>query len=265
MDVNILLQIVITTIAIIVTYYAAIKGAERGARLNELATIDREEREWREEQKRLEQQVKAIRLLLALEIRQNLIDLNWLVMEMTKFLGEEIESYYSPSMVDNNPEAREWLEARQRFISLQLPDWAHRCWYYQQSSYLVTVAVGQEEIRKISRHHSQLERLTKIKNMLTERAAKTDRNVSAERAASTTSSSFEEDAPQLWKEFVSVYTHTLAELGNPLGKDLEKAGVDVPIGPAIDMQMPGSRPAQIEAGPAVNFVKSASELKSHIE
>lgn len=256
MDIGVVSQIVITTIAVIVTYYAAIRGAERGARLSELATIDREVRERSEEQKRQKQQVKAIRLLIALEIRQNLIDLDWLLKFMVDSLGEEVGSYYQRGAGDYNPERYRWLEARQRFVSLYIPDWAHKCWDGQQSSYLVPVALGQLELRQVSRHHSQLDRLTKIKNMLAERAARSDPN-SGGGENSAVSSPFEKDAPHLWNEFVAVSADIL-RLGNPLSGDLQESGVEpLPALPA-GRQAPELQPSSIEDGHTVTRAGDAA-------
>src|SRR3712207_6375775 len=73
----------IAAVAVIpITFYAALKGADRGAQkafeLNERAARDREAREEMNQRQQLEQQVKSLRLLIALEIRQNLTDLTWL-------------------------------------------------------------------------------------------------------------------------------------------------------------------------------------------
>jgi len=229
MDISILLQIVTTTIAIIVTYYAAIKGAERGARrtyeLSEEATLARERREQIEQQKRQEEQLHAVRLLLALEIRQNLLELQWLWENIVGMLGEERELFYEQIESENDVERYAWLEDRQRFISLYMPDWSHRCWYNQQGSYLVSIALEQMEIRKINHHHSQLERLMKIKNMLTERALKREKDLVGDGSeALAASSSFSRDGLRLWKEFVKV-SNEILEMGNPLSNALKKAGV----------------------------------------
>ena len=250
-----LLQIIIAPVAVIVTYYAALHGAERNARLIEQAMIGNEVLERAEEKKREERQIKAIRLLLALEMRQNIIYLKWLCDEMTKLLGEERESYYQRGAY-RDPERYSWLEGRQRFIALYMPDWLHGCWYGQQSSYLVSVALWQLEIRKISHHHSQLDRLTKIKNMLTERALNRYGDFGGNEASQGASSSFEEDAPLLWKEFVTVSAETL-QMGNPLVSALEEAGVEAHLATAVNSQMTASNPpGQIEAGTALSLASS---------
>lgn len=272
MDITVLIQIGITTGAVIVTYYAAIRGAERGSRLNELAMIDREVRERVEEQKRQKHQIKAMRLLLALEIRQNLIDLDWLLKSMADFLGEERELYYLPGRAEQGSETQEWLEARQRFMALYIPDWAHRCWYGQQSSYLVTVALKQLEIRQLSRHHMLLDRLTKITNTLTEKLTKSNWKPNGERIAPTAFPPLEDDALRLWNEFVSVVADTL-KLGNPFTEDLKEAGVkdlevedvDALTAPTVNSQLPEQpRHPQIEAGSTAGVVESAGEPKAHV-
>ncbi|HYP27848.1 MAG TPA: hypothetical protein VE262_14120, partial [Blastocatellia bacterium] len=129
-----------------ITFYAALKGADRGAQkayeLNELAAQDRERREQAKQRKQIQEQISSLRLLLSLEIRQNLKGLEWLRNNLVEMLGDEKEQYYKRRGIPiESDEAYQWFELRQRFISSYMPDWSHRFWYGQQSSHMLPVAL----------------------------------------------------------------------------------------------------------------------------
>jgi hypothetical protein len=98
--------------------------------------------------------------------------------------------------------------------------------------------------------------------MLTERALKREGNDGGESVASTALTSFDEDAPRLWKEFVSVSAEVLL-LGNPLNDDLTKAGVESLPAQTTDTLIPGSSlPAQIEMGSALAVNRPAQPAQT---
>lgn len=219
------LQVLVACVALPITAYIAVKSAREGARqAYELGEVSAREREAREKAKQLEQQqeqIKSLRLLLGLEIQRNFDDLEWLRTNLRSILGEEDARYYHPDESDTEDADRfSWLEARQRFIALYMPDWSHRVWYNQQSSYLLPIAFDLKEVRDINYIHSQFDRLAKIKNMLTERAHNLVASSSQAVAGNLNevrlmSGSFKEDAPRLWHEFNDTVEELLA-LGNPL-------------------------------------------------
>lgn len=243
----------IAAVAVIpITFYAALKGADRGAKkgyeLGEMAARNRETREQAHHLEQLEQQFKSLRLLLSLEIRQNLIDLMWLRDSLIEILGEEDASYHKHKEGSIEDATRyKWFEARQRFIASYMPEWSHRIWYSQQSSHLLPLALREEEIRKINFIHLQLDRLTKIKDMLTERAQrdKTRPNSSFtnDLTGSTVPVSFMEDAPRLWEEFITVLGQIL-DLQNPLTETAQEAGAA--RFPALDNSRPVPSAPRIE-------------------
>src|ERR1044072_9597482 len=130
-----LLQALAAFLVIPFTVYAAIKAAQRGARsgyeLSERSTLQRELRAHEENRKQRDEQIKSVRLLLGLEIRQNLIDLKWLRDSFIDVIGEEAgpESTLESARAEEKASGYNWLEDRQRFISTYMPEWGHRFWY----------------------------------------------------------------------------------------------------------------------------------------
>lgn len=219
------LQVLVACIALFITARIAIKSAREGARqayeLGEIAARARETREKASQIEQQQEQIKSIRLLLGLEIQRNLDDLKWLRGNLEGILGEEHARYYHPgeSIVDN-ADKFSWLGARQRFITLYMPDWSHSVWHNQQSSYLLPTALNLKEVRDTNYIHAQFDRLTKIKNMLADRThdfvassshARTD-NLDERLLPSI---SLQEDTPRLWHEFNNTVSDLLA-LDNPL-------------------------------------------------
>lgn len=220
------LQVAASLIAIPVTVYGAIVGARQGARLaytlSEKSVLDRERRVHEEQQKIFEEQKNSIRLLLRLELERNHDDLNWLYSNLTNTLGEGEERYIKLEEVDvddvDNAEKYKWVGTRCRFIALHMPDWSHRFWYGQQSSHLLPQALSQSEIKQINFIHSELDRLTKIKNMLAERAHQYDVSQLAtpdEDQRGLISTQFKEELPSIWYNFVTTLRGVL-DLDLPL-------------------------------------------------
>jgi len=219
------LQAIAAFIAMPVTVYGAILGARRGAhiayKLSEESALLREERAQGEKQKAFMDQKQSVRLLLKLEIERNLDDLKWLYDNLISILGEGNERYYRAEDASiEESEKYAWIEARQHFISLYMPEWSHRFWYSQHSSHLLPLVLDQTEIRQIQFIHSQLDRLTKIKDMLAQRAQQDDRGPS--KPASTDVGEapmlpaiFKKDAPLLWEDFITTL-HQLIDLDLPL-------------------------------------------------
>jgi hypothetical protein len=205
------LQVVAAFLAVPATVYGAVVGAKRGARLayelSEKSALDREARAAAEEEAALKRRMNSMRLLLSLEVQRNLDDLGWLRKELVDVLGKEDGRYWESGV--GEAERLAWFEARQRFVSLYMPDWSHSFWHGQQSSHLLPEALGPEEIRQLNFFHSQLDRLTKLKDMLAER---TQRDADAARPAAggdvPRSCKFGEEAPILWKDF----TETMSDL-----------------------------------------------------
>ncbi|HKQ04119.1 MAG TPA: hypothetical protein VJ464_03225 [Blastocatellia bacterium] len=229
-----LLQLIAAFASIPFTVIGAIWGAERGARrayeLSERSALERDARAKAEQGKQQDEQIKSVRLLLGLEIRQNFIDLSWFRDNLKDTLGEEISAYYGQAIADaeRKLDKYKWFEKRQHFTAVYLPDWSHRFWYGQQSSYFLPLALSQMEIRQINFFHSQLDRLTRIKDVLTEKARRHDRKYSHfssdDMAEVLASSSFENAAPYLWQEFIAIIDQILS-LGNPLAAVTEEADV----------------------------------------
>lgn len=256
------LQVLVAFIALPITAYIAIKSAREGARqayeLGEASARDREAREKARQIEQQQEQIKSIRLLLGLEIQRNLDDLKWLRDNLEGILGGEDARYYRPGSNVDDADKFSWLEARQRFITLYMPDWSHRVWHNQQSSYLLPTALDPKEVRDTNYIHAQFDRLTKIKNMLTERthnpaAPSSHAHADNPGEKQLLSASFKEDAPRLWHEFNNTVSDLLA-LDNPL-----KIAIGEQINGAAHLsQALGNSPA-LRAGPpspsATNLLK----------
>src|SRR5215213_1718498 len=141
------LQVLVALIALPITGYIAFRSAREGARqayeLGEVAARTRENRNEEKQLAKQHEQIKSLRLLLGLEIQRNLDYLRWLRNNLESILGEENTLYYhleEPNIKDT--EIFSWLEARYRFITLYMPDWSHRVWHNQQSSYLLPTALN---------------------------------------------------------------------------------------------------------------------------
>lgn len=194
------LQAIAAFAAIPATLFAAGWGARLAYKLSEKSARDRELRAAAEEAAALRKHADSMRLLLSLEVRRNLDDLNWLQQNLLDVLGPEDELHWAA--VSDDVERLAWFEARQRFISLYMPEWSHSFWHGQQSSHLLPEALGPEEIRQLNFFHSQLDRLTRLKEMLAERAQhRTD-------GAASGRGGFREEAPVIWKDF----TETMRDL-----------------------------------------------------
>jgi len=219
------LQFLVAFIGLPIAAYIAVRSAREGARqayeLGEASARDREAREKAKQIEQQQEQIKSIRLLLGLEIQRNLDDLKWLRSNLEDILGEEVAPYYHPEESNaDDADKFSWLEARQRFIALYMPDWGHRVWHNQQSSHLLPTALDLQEVRDANYIHAQFDRLTKIKNMLTERthnptAPSSHAHADNRGEKQLLSASFKEDAPRLWHEFNNTVSDLLA-LDNPL-------------------------------------------------
>jgi hypothetical protein len=231
-------QALAAVIIIFVTKRAARAGAERAYELGQRQALAQEERALEKQQKELEKQAGSVRLLLGLEIGQNLKDLSWLRDNLVEILGEDDERRYQGGSALDEEDYR-WLDARRRFISSHLPDWGHRFWHGQQSSYLLPVALDELEIRKVNYLHSELERLTKIKDMWNERAQQ------HEESAFLPPEALREDAPRLWAEFTDILNRLL-ETGSPLADTAEESGARRLAG---DMKRLGASPRARQSEP----------------
>lgn len=257
------LQVVVACIALPITAIIAIKSAREGARqayeLGESSARDREAREIIKQIQQQQEQTKSLRLLLGLEIQRNLEDLKWLDSNLKDMLGEENIRYYStedPTI--NDDDKFFWLEARRRFIALYMPDWSHRVWHNQQSSYLLPTALNLTEVRDTNYIHSQFDRLTKIRDMLAERTHKliapsSYRQIDNLEERPLFSASFKEDAPGLWSEFNNTITELLA-LNNPLENTVDEEAITASSRSLVSDNLP-TQLVDSRAGLAIESLK----------
>jgi hypothetical protein len=220
------IQAVAAVVIVIVTWRAARAGAERAYQLGEQAARRREDWEQKQEEARRDEQKKSLRLLLALEIRKNLKDLEWLRTNLARAHGAEDARYYDGASVEESAGRDNWLAARLRFVALYMPGWSHRAWDGQQSSPLLTHALEPTEILAVSYIHSQLDRLSQIKEMFAERLR--DHDATPGVAEPAAPSPFGEDASYLWSDFVNVI-QDVVKLDKPLADALKDAGVEYPV------------------------------------
>lgn len=145
-------QAVASVIAIPAAIIAARWGASRAYKLH-----DNKERE------KLEEQITSLRLLLGLEIQRNFNSLrqfkNTLALHLKAVGGEALDA-----------EEQELLEARRRYVTLNLPELSSRFWHSQHLSPLLPIALDPLEIRQADDIYSRFERLSRIKKELAERA-----------------------------------------------------------------------------------------------
>ncbi len=220
-----IVQGVAAMLVIPITFYAALKGADRGAQkayeLNERAAQDRDRREQVKQQLELGKQTKSLRLLLGLEVRQNLNDLEWLRHNLLTILGDEKDQYYNrKGMPVENAEAYAWFEARQRFISSYMPDWGHRFWHGQQAAHLLPVAL--QEWRSVKSVSFTLNSTVSPSSEICSRRGHSSAMRGAGRRCPL---SFKEDAPRLWDEFISTVNQIL-DLGSTLADNLQAFGAE---------------------------------------
>lgn len=213
-------------VAFIAAYWSAGRNARRAFELSE-----------KREKGRRDEQIALSRLLLGLEVQNNLGELSRFRINFPTHAGDENDPEESEEAHPAGMETSSRLGSQQRFIALYLPDLSYRFWHSQQLSSLLPVAFKPAEISQINLIYSGFDRLLKIRTMFGDTAGQRDRAAlprpgeeAFEGARLALSPS---ELKALLSEFDTILRDVL-ETGNPIkGETEEKSGGKQKISPVV--------------------------------
>lgn len=193
----------------------AFGGIILGATISEVLTWWRERRTDRKAAKR-------VRIMINVEIEQNLELARAYFESLTRDYEEDIpNAYYREPEPEEIPYFRAW-----RLVSLPLPPWRNAMWQSQLSE--LTTALSEKQIRQCHRHHAHIDSIASLKatlgGLLEARRAESlqlahlqDKLEVKKREVNR----YAQDAPELWAECERAF-HLMLGAGNPLADEAER-------------------------------------------
>lgn len=231
--IGILVQVVGYAVTVAGAIYGSIKGAREGA-------IEAYNRNKEAEREREQKQIRSVRLLLGLEVKQNLDDLAFLLNGLKVKRGEGDDRYVFKGDTNQEKQKSELFIERQRFIAAHYPKWGHHFWQGQQATYMLPIALETDEIVELNFFHSQFDALSKIAESLSE--GRQQANVPRDSSSGEPSwlTPYPRDESTLWAEFLGtageifkVGDRLIARLQRAQAESDESARAGLPVGTAI--------------------------------
>lgn len=242
--IGILVQVVGYAVTVAGAIYGSIKGAREGA-------IEAYNRNKEAEHEREQKQIRSVRLLLGLEIKQNLDDLAFLLNGLKVKRGEGDDRYVFKGDADQEKQKSELFIERQRFIAAHYPKWGHHFWQGQQTTYMLPIALETDEIVELNFFHSQFDALSRIVESLSEEGRR-QANVPHDSSSGEPSwlTPYPRDESVLWAEFLGtageifkVGDRLIARLQRAQAESNESSRAGLTVGTAIPQvgESPASR------------------------
>lgn len=204
--ISIIVQVVGYTITVAGAIYGSIKGAREGA-------IEAYNRNKEADREREQKQIRSVRLLLGLEVKQNLNDLAFLLRGLRVGYAEGDNKYKLDA--EQGKLKSELSDERQRFIAAHYPKWGHHFWQGQQATYMLPIALETDEIVGLNFFHSQFDALNKIVERLSEGGKQADAPHDGSASEPSLSVPYVRDDSVPWAEFLGT-TEEIFKIGDKL-------------------------------------------------
>lgn len=239
--IGLIVQVVGYAVTVAGAIYGSIKGAKEGA-------IEAYNRNKEAEREREQKQIRSVRLLLGLEVKQNLDDLAFLLEGLKVQRVEGDDRYVSEVESGQYKQKSELFVERQSFIAAHYPKWGHHFWQGQQATYMLPIALERKEIEELNFFHSQFDALSRIVETLSERGRQEDVLQAGSSSESLLPAPYLRDASVLWTKFLGT-TEQIFKVGDKLIERLHGTQAASGEGPLAQLPVGATIP-QVKGVPA---------------